>query len=55
MAWCYMGEDFMEKGRTLALASSKGVPLYGVANKLTGRYVYALDKLFSDPSAWFRR
>ena len=49
IAWCYMGEDFMGKSRTLCQVCHKGVPMWSVSAKFTERYRYGMDLLLKHP------
>ena len=54
MAWCYQGEDFMGRCRSLALASAKRVPMWEVCRKIVTRYLQAQDLAMRAPGAWMR-
>lgn len=53
--WCYTGEDFMGKCRTLALASTRGNNMCQVSMKMTLRYLTALDMTMRNPEAWLNK
>jgi hypothetical protein len=54
-SWCYSGEDLMGKSRDLAASCSKGNSMWQVSNKMTGKYLGAMDLTLTDPDAWFWR
>ena len=50
LAWCYDGEDFMQKAKTIAQANHKGTPPYLVVPKMMEKYILGFSiGLAEDP------
>ena len=48
LAWCYQGEDLMQKVKLLASSSSRGTWPRSLGNKILAKYLVGLDLAFAD-------
>ena len=52
--WCYQGEDFMQKTKTLVQSSCRGSPAEVVANKVLAKYIVGLSYANMHRDSWWR-
>ena len=48
LAWCYQGEDLMQKVKVLAQGSFRGTPPRILGNKILGKYLVGLSHALSE-------